>query len=263
MPAGEAVPPGAVPLDVAPRLGGFPQREIARVALQRVGFGADALQQVGAGVARQLAVVAEAGDVKIYVAAALVGVAFCQQGGDNGQHFGDVFAGPRENVGVQDVEPGFVAVKAAGVELGDFRHRLALGQGGQDHLVAAGFHQFLAHMADVGDVLDVADFEAVARQGAAEPVGHHIGAQVADVGIAVYRGAAGVHPHHARRGRLNPLYPFGQGVIDVQHGNAPSSRMGLLYHGAARVATRRQGRPALRIAARWGSAAPESDFPVV
>ena len=73
-----------------------------------------------------------------------------------------MLAGPGEYVGVLDVEAGFVAVEAAGVELGDFGDGFAFGEGGEDHFVAAGFDQFLAHMADVGDVFDVLDLQAVA-----------------------------------------------------------------------------------------------------
>ena len=51
MPAGETGAPGAIPFNIAAGFGGFPQGEIAGVALQGVGFGADACQQVGAGVA--------------------------------------------------------------------------------------------------------------------------------------------------------------------------------------------------------------------
>ena len=76
-------------------------------------------------------------------------------------------------------------------------------------------------MAHVGDVFDVPDFEAVAQQGAAEPVGHHIGAEVADMGVAVDGGAAGIHPRHARLGGFDGFNPFRQGVVDAQQSNSP------------------------------------------
>ena len=114
------------------------------VALQRVGLGADAFQQVCAGVAGQLAVVREAGNVEVDIAAALVGVALFQQPADDGQHLRYMLAGPREDMGLHDVQAGFVAVETPGIQLRDFLDRLALGQGGQNHLVAAGFHQFPA-----------------------------------------------------------------------------------------------------------------------
>ena len=115
MPAGEAFAPGTVPLDVAARFSGLPQGEVAGVALEGIGLGANALEQVGAGVAGELAVVREAGDIKVDVATALIGVALLQEGPDYGEHFRDVFGGPRVHVGVHDVEPGLVPMKAARV----------------------------------------------------------------------------------------------------------------------------------------------------
>ena len=138
---GKPSPQRTIPLDVAAGLGGLPEGEVAGVALEGVGLGADALKQVGAGVAGEFAVVGETGDVEVDVAAALVGVSVFHQRPDDCEHLRDVLAGPREYVGVHDVQAGLVAVEAAGVELGDFLDSLTLGEGGKDHLVAAGLHQ--------------------------------------------------------------------------------------------------------------------------
>ena len=54
--------------------------------------------------------------------------------------------------------------EAASVKLGNLLDGLALGQGGKNHLVAAGLDQLLAHVAHVGDVLDVVDLQAVVRE---------------------------------------------------------------------------------------------------
>ena len=179
----------------------------------------NALQQIHAGVAGKLAVVGEAGHVEIDVSAPLVGVTLLHQRADYRQHFGDVLAGPREHVSIHYVQPRLVAMETASVQLGDLLDGLALGQGGEDHLVATGLHQFLTHMADVGNVLDVMDLEAVMHEGPANPVGHHVGPQVADMGVAINGRPAGVHAHFARLCGLDLFYPFCQGVVDTQHAN--------------------------------------------
>ena len=221
VPTGKTLAPGAVPFDVAARLGGFPKGKIAGIAFQRVGVGADAFQQVAAEIAGQFAVVGAAVDIKVDVAAGRVGGAVVHQGADHGQHFGDVMRGPGELVGGQYVQPGLVLPETVGVELGDFGDGFALGQRGQDHLVAAGFHQFLAHMPHVGDVLDVIDRVAVNGQDAADPVGHQVGTQVADVGIAVHRRPAGVHRDAARRDGPDFVNGLGEGIVDTQHTASP------------------------------------------
>ena len=100
---------------------------------------------------------------------------------------------PGEHVGLLDVDALFIFPENAGVEFANFLEGLAFGQGGHNHLVAAGLGQLLPHMAHVGDVLDVIDLVAVYFQDAANPVGHQVGAQVADVSVAVHRRPAGVH----------------------------------------------------------------------
>ena len=214
---GEAFAPLTIPLDVATGLCGLPEGEVAGVALEGIGLGADALKQVGAGVAGEFAVVGEAGDVEVDVAATLVGVALIYQGFDDGQHLGYVLAGPREYVGGHDVQAGLIAVEAAGVELGDFLDGLTLGEGGEDHLVAAGLHQLLAHVPDVGDVLDVVHLKTVVHEGPADPVGHHVGPEVADVGVPIHSWPTGVHTNLARLCGLDLVYTLGEGVVDTQH----------------------------------------------
>ena len=66
----------------------------------------------------------------------------------------------------------FVFEKAVGVELGDLGRRLSLLDGGGDDLVLAAFEHLLAHVADIGDVLNVDDVHALGGKNAADPVGH-------------------------------------------------------------------------------------------
>ena len=48
----------------------------------------------------------------------------------------------------------------------------------------------------VGDVLDGNDRQSLVLERPADPVGHQVGAKVADVGVAVHGRAAGVHLDH-------------------------------------------------------------------
>ena len=215
VPPGESFAPLAVPLDVSTGLGGFPQREVAGVVLQRVGLGADAFQEVAAEVAGQFAVFRVAVDVEIDVSAGLVGFAVVHQPADHVQHFRNVMGGPGEHVGRLDVGAFLVLPEPFGVELADFLEGFALGQRGHDHLVAAGLGQFLPHVADIGDVLDVVDLEAIGLEDAADPVRHHVGPEVTDVGVPVDGWPAGVHGNPARRDRPNLFDVFRQGVVDA------------------------------------------------
>ena len=65
-------------------------------------------------------------------------------------------------MGGENVYSGFILVEPLSIKLGDVLDRFALLQSGQDHLIAAGFNQFLAHVADVGDVFYVVDLLTLA-----------------------------------------------------------------------------------------------------
>ena len=103
-------------------------------------------------------------------------MAIGQQSLIDGNHLWDVFAGPREHGCFHDVQAGFVPVEPAGVNVGNLLDRFAFGQSGHDHLIAAGLGQFLAHVTNVGDVLDVGYLHAAVNQRAAHPVGHKVSA---------------------------------------------------------------------------------------
>ena len=121
VPAGESISPGAAPLDHPSRLGGFPQREIARVALERVGFHANRLQQLRlVDVAGQLAVFGELRYREIDVAVRLVGVSSLYQRLDYLYHLGDVVGGFGELLGGADPQLFLVGAESPGVEIGDF-----------------------------------------------------------------------------------------------------------------------------------------------
>ena len=70
-------------------------------------------------------------------------------------------------------------------------------------------------MANVGDVHDPLDVVAQVPQGLFQHILHDIGAQVADVGIVVHRGAAGVHFHQIGVVGNEQLLFMGQGIVQI------------------------------------------------
>ena len=193
VPSGETFSPRAVPLQVAARLGGFPESEVPGVSLQRVGLSPDTFQQVGAGVPGEFAVIFEHCYVIVDVPALLVGKTPVDKLGHDVQHLRDMAGGLREHLGGFYVYPRLVPVEYFSVIVGDVLGCFAFSQRGHDNLVAAGFNQLLAHVAHVSNVLNLVDLVALVFDDPANPVGHHVGTQVSDVGVAVHCRAAGVH----------------------------------------------------------------------
>ena len=134
-------------------------------------------------------------------------------------HLFDVVGGAREVGCGQDAQPGLVRVKGLGVEVRYLPRRLALRQRGCDHLVLAALQHFLAHVAHIGYILYVDNTQPLRLQSAADPVGHEVRPQVANVRVAVDRGAAAVHPHHPRLKGLDGFHTSGEG-IGKSHGLA-------------------------------------------
>ena len=212
VPAGEAVAPRAGPEQHSARLCRLPKREVSRVALQRVGLRPHALQQVAAGVAGQAAVVREAGHGEVDVAIHLVGVAPLHEPLRDSYHPVDVVRGAREVGSGQDAQLGLVPVKGFLVEVRNLPGSLALRQRGCDHLVFAALQHLLAHMAHIGYILYLDYTQALRLQATADPVGHEVRPQVANVCVAVDRWAAAVHTHQPRLKWLDRLHTAGEGI---------------------------------------------------
>ena len=112
------------------------------------------------------------------------------------------------------VQLAAVLKEGVGVELGDLHDGLVLPLGALEHLVLAGV-RIGAQVAHVGDVHDPVHVVAAVAQEFLQHVLHDVGAQVADVGEVVYRGAAGVHLHAA--GGVGPelLFLVGGGIVQI------------------------------------------------
>ena len=122
------------------------------------------------------------------------------------EHVGHVLGGTREHVGRQDVDQGLVLVEPGLVGVRDLRRGLGLEPRGDQHPVLAAIEALVAQVADVRDVLHVEHRDAVVQQGPAHEVGQQVAAQIADVGPAVHRRAAGVHPDGPVRGDRHGLH---------------------------------------------------------
>ena len=125
-------------------------------------------------VPRQLAVIRKAGDLKVHVAVHFVGIASVDELLDDLEHLIDVVSSLGEFVGRLDAQLLLVGPEPQRVELRNLRRRLALFYGGSDDLVFAAFQHLLAHVADIGNVLDVDHVQALFGQNAPDPVSHQV-----------------------------------------------------------------------------------------
>ena len=79
------------------------------------------------------------------------------------------------------------------VGVGNLLRGLVLETGRDEHPVLTAIEPLVAHVTDVGDVLHVEHGDPVVQRNAPNEVGQQERPEVADVGVAIHRGAAGVH----------------------------------------------------------------------
>ncbi len=125
-----------------------------------------------------------------------------------------------------DVQLAAVGEEGVGVVPGDLHDGLVLPAGALEHLVLAliGVGGQVAHVGDVHDPVHVVARKA---QVLLQHVLHDVGAQVADVGEVVHRGAAGVHLHMAGGVGLELLF-FVCGRIIQIHIASPFRMIGYM-----------------------------------
>ena len=148
--------------------------------------------------------------------------------------------------------------QASRVEIGDLHRRLALRLGGELDLVLAvdRVELVITHVADVGDVLHVADLVAEVLERPMQQVAKEIGPQVADVRVLVDGAPAGVDADAARLERHERLGASRERVVQADrreggHRYRDSTDAafrwrigGPDYHGADAVARARRRVPA-------------------
>ena len=197
VPAGAAGADGGLPERLA-FLGRLPQREIAGVGLfVFVHVHARAGQVAAEIVVRELAVSGKGGNPEVDRTVAGVGVVPGAQALDGRHHVVDVLGGGDQALGALQPQRGAVLQERLGIDAGVFRQRLVLGHGIADDLVV-----------HVGDVHDVVEAESAGAQPFAQDVEEGEGAEVADMGVIVDRGAAGIHADGVVARRRELLHPL-------------------------------------------------------
>src|SRR5262245_8513250 len=221
MPSRVALAPRARPLERPVRAGLLPQREVLRVPLVRVDLellpvpGAQPVQ----GVARELAVAGERGDVVVDGAVDLVGVALLDQRLDDLDHVVDVLGGARAQVGTFDPDQVGVLQERIGVLPGDLGRGQPLVGLGKLHLVSAGVRDLVGHVSDVCDVHDPVDPLPLQAKRAADQVTEHERPHVADVDVPVYGRPARVDLHRLPVDGGDVVQLTREGVVQA-HGHA-------------------------------------------
>ncbi len=206
MPAGAARPPGCLPGGLA-RLGGLPEREVARVALAALVdiLGGPHVLQALAG---QLAVMLIGADVEVDAAARGVGVAGADQPPHQLDHLRHVPGRPGLGVRRQAAEGVVRAGERALVALGYGPPRNALGAGGPEDLVV-----------DVGHVPDERHLVPARGQPPDQDVEVDAGPDVADVRGCLNGRPAQVHRRPPRRERGERAYLARCSVVEAdRHG---------------------------------------------
>ena len=204
VPAREALAPAAVPAELTALAGRPPEREVGMVALVRLELAAVARPQLVQRVAGQRAVAGERRDLVVQVAGGgEVGVAEVLESLGEREHLRDVLRGARELVGRQEVDQRGVGVEGGLVGVRDLAGAAALEAGRNEHRVLLAPSRVGPQVADVRDVLDMEDLDAVVQHGAPDQVGEQERAEIADVGVPVDGRAARVHAQPAGLDRLD------------------------------------------------------------
>ena len=141
-------------------------------------------------------VVVELTGIEIDIAARKVGIALIDQGLYHLDELGDAVGGGLDDVGLFDVELFGVGEERVGVELRDIHDALVLTLSAREHFILAGV-RVGAEVSHVGDIHHAQYVISRVAQVFFEHILHDVGAQVADMGVVVDGGTAGVHLHLA------------------------------------------------------------------
>ena len=204
MPARTAFAPGAFPAGLT-RLGGLPQGEVERVALDFVFLNARAHHEVVDIAAGYFAIGLVAAHREIHVAILdRIGMALLNERFDHGDHGTDFFRSARAHVGVDHVRATHDVDELVREFRGHLGSRATLLVGSIDNLVI-----------NVGQILGKRHFITACNEPAANNVKADKRASVADVDIVIHRGAAHIHAHLARLDRLEFCLFMGLGAVDL------------------------------------------------
>ena len=197
VPAREAIAPRGGPFQGAMVAGRLPQREVLRMALVRVGdrLPCRAARRACRACCRRASRSRGTSRRRSRrCRSATYAWPRLDQALDDGDHLGDVLGRPRVEVGALDPQEVRVLQERSCTSPRSPSRRGPRGFG-ELHLVPAGVRDLVGHVSDVGDVHDPADVEALVPERAAQRVGQHERAHVADVDVPVHGRPAGVDLH--------------------------------------------------------------------
>ena len=219
VPAREAVAPGRGPAHDVLGRGFLPQGEVGLVVLlaHTVELAAlvDDVVEVAVREHAVVVVVVVLLDVEVDAAVALIGVAVVHDFLHELLLLDDVACGVGLDAGGQHVERLHGGVVAVGIVLG-YLHGLELLEPCLFLDLVVALVGIVLKMAHIGDVAHVAHLVAQVLEVAEEHVEGDGRPGVAQVRVAVHRGAAHVHAHVGRVDGLEELLAAGEGVVDKQ-----------------------------------------------
>ena len=196
VPAGTAGAERRIPGNFA-LLGCLPEREIAGVRLFVLIHIDARTGDIAAEVAvRELAVAGEGGNPEVSGTFARVSVVAGGQPLDGIDHVADVLGGGSDLLGALQAQRRTVVQEGLGVDRGVFVEAFMLGGGVAD--------DFIVH---VGDVHDVVKPESAGAEPPAQDIEESERPEIADVGVGVDGGAAGVH--------ADGVVPLGRKGLDL------------------------------------------------
>ena len=196
VPAGIAHAPGGVPFQglVLEFTLGEPENKVVFISLVGVFFHTlpDANGQILFVVVVEDIVFFQLGGVEVHVAPGEIGIALLEEGFDHVDIFGDAVGGRLHYIRPLDVQLVAVGEEGIGVEFCHLHDGFMLPGSALEHLVFAGVG-IGGQVAYVRDVHHPLDTVAHIPQALFQYVFHDVGPQIADMGIVIHRGAAGVH----------------------------------------------------------------------
>ncbi len=216
MPARETAPPRTLPGHLTSRLSHFPEGEIFRVVLLLIlPFAVHAINHVLKLIAGELAIARKTLNIKIDRLATTIGHTLRQQTLDNLNHLRHVLRGTRKNMRGENIQGLLISVESTGIELRDLRGGPAFFACLRNHLILALVEHLLAHMTNIGNILDMPDLDPAIFIDPPQPVDHSKGTQVAYMDITIDRRPAGIHADAARFSWNNLLDTPVESIIDA------------------------------------------------
>ena len=156
------------------------------------------------------------GGIEVHVASGKIGIALVKQGLDHVDILCNAVGGRLYHIRALDVQLVAVGKEGICIEFCHFHNGFMLPGGALEHLVLAGIGigRQVAYVCDIHDPLHTV---AHITQALLQHILHNIGAQIADMGIVIDRGATGIHFDMLRVSGGKKLLLTGKRIVKV-HG---------------------------------------------